>query len=313
MAEARTADATGGAAGNAPLLPDVLEYTGEFGSELVLFTPFCNWLSRAGRLRERRIKTYRGMRCFYDGLDCLEILEKDEPRRWVPPAERPAWLPVKNEHDFDGVGRPEQHVYSDLRARFRDVPLLPDIGRGKPVLIVHNKHTIEWRRPPVNFIPLATLDSIFRRLHGDFTIVYVRHGMGPTPPGYSQDHNAPQPFDDGPLLASHPGVFVFDELYRAHRLLGGTQDVNTFKNVLYSRCRHFISSQGGATTHIALFSGSQLAILHRAGREENWAYRDGYYRFISDAPPALAICRTEEELLAALALFEAATPARESG
>jgi len=292
-------------------LPGVLEYTGEFGAELVLFIPFCNWLSRQGLLRARRIKTYLGMRCFYDGLDCLEIIEKDEPRRWVPVADRPAWLPVKNEHDFDGLGRSRRHVYSDLRARFRDFPLLPDIARGKPLLIVHNKHTIEWGGEPLNFIPLAILDTIFRRLQRDFTIVYVRHGMEPRAPGFSEDQNASLDFADRELLAQHPDVLVFDELFRAHRRDGGTQEINLFKNVLYSHCYHFISSQGGGAHHIAQFSGSLLAILHRRGKEENWAYGDGYYGFMAGLPPIRAICRTDDELLTALLLFAGAPPVRD--
>jgi hypothetical protein len=91
-------------------LPELLEYTGEFGPELVLFTSFCHWLSKEGLLQKRRIVTYRGMRCFYDDLDCLEVIEKDVPRKYVPPQDRQQWLPVKNEHDFDGRGRPSRHL-----------------------------------------------------------------------------------------------------------------------------------------------------------------------------------------------------------
>src|SRR5262249_55672117 len=89
----------------AMLLPELLDYTGEFGPELVLFNPFCRWLAKEGLLKNRRIRTYRGMRCFYDDLDCLEIIEKAEPRRYVPPNQRPEWLPIKNEHNFDNLGR----------------------------------------------------------------------------------------------------------------------------------------------------------------------------------------------------------------
>lgn len=127
-------------------LPDELEYIGEFGAELVLFLPFCAWLSKAGLLKNRRIRTYRGMRCFYDDLDCLEIVEKDQPRTFVPPQDRPSsWLPVRNEHNFDERERPALHLYPDLRSKFCNLSLAPEIGTAqRPLLIIHNKHDKEW-------------------------------------------------------------------------------------------------------------------------------------------------------------------------
>ena len=285
-------------------LPEVLEYSGEFGPELVLFLPFCRWLSGAGLLKERRISTYRGMRCFYDDLDCVEILEKGEQRRYVPPQDRPAWLPVKNEHTFDTFCRPALHSYPDLRAKFRALPLSPEIGTAdRPLLIIHNKHTIEWSAGPVNHIPLAVLSCLFSQLKRIFTIVYIRHGIGAKDPGYSDDDQFQRVFHDRALLESHREVLCFDDLYATHRAGGGTQDLNTFKNVLFSRCYHFITSQGGGAHHIAIFSGSLLVIMHRRGSEEAWAYGPGYYGFMSTVPPTLAICRNDNDLLRALPLF----------
>jgi hypothetical protein len=285
-------------------LPDLLAYTGEFGAELILFTSFCGWLSKAGLLKDRRIQTYFGMRCFYDDLDCLEVLEKNEVRCYVPPRHRPSWLPIKNEHNFDNLGRSPFHLYPDLRGRFQKLPLLPEIDSVNPLLIVHNKYNDEWSdRGPINYIPLGALENIFRQLRHVFTIVYVRHGGGVEHPEFSDDRGTPRPFEDRPLLDRYPEVHRFDDLYKLHRAQGGTQDLNTFKNVLYSRCYHFISSQGGGAHHIAMFSGSLLAILHRGGAEECWAYGDGYYNFMAKEPPIRAICRTEVELVRALPLF----------
>jgi len=285
-------------------LPEVLEYCGEFGPELVLFLPFCRWLSKAGILKAKRLRIYRGMRCFYDDLECLQILEKDELRRYVPPENRPAWLPVKNEHTFDHFRRPELHLYPELRTKFRVLPLTPEIPAfERPILIVHNKHTIEWSAGPVNHIPLSVLNDIFTMLKGRFTIIYIRHGIGVKDPGYSDDEQSHRTFLDRAVLDSHPEVLCFDDLYAAHRAAGGSQDLNTFKNVLFSRCQHFISSQGGGAHHIAFFSRSLLVILHRRGSEELWAYGPGYYGFLSADPPTRAICRTDDELVRTLPLF----------
>jgi hypothetical protein len=285
-------------------LPETLEWVGEYGTELVLFTPFCLWLSKAGLLKQRRIRIYRGMRCFYDDLDCLELIEKDERRTYQLPIDRPAWLPVRDEHTFDNQGRSPFHWYPDLRRKFLPYPLTPDVtAAGRPLLIVHNKHTNEWGGPPINHIPLAALDILFHMLKHAFTIVYIRHGMGPKHPGYSEDLNSDVPFGDRKLLEGHPEVLCFDTIYAQHRSDGGTQDINTFKNVLFSRCHHYVTSQGGGSYQMALFSGSIMIVLHRRGLEDPYTYRDGALSFMADVPPIRVICRHDRDLVRALPLL----------
>jgi predicted O-methyltransferase YrrM len=299
-----------GQAGVQPLLelPETLEYTGEFGPELILFLPFCEWLSRAGLLKGRRVKTYQGMRCFYDHLDCLEIVEKPEPRKYITPDKRLAVLPVKNEHSY---GRPSRfHYFPDLRSKFLAKPMLPDLAtEGKrPLLVVHNKYNPEWDGPPINFIDPPTLDRVFSKLKRHFTIVYIRHTRHRTDltDGYSHDHNTKRPadgLDDLSVLKRHPDVIDFEDLYAKHKALGGQQDLNTFKNVLYSRCFRFISTQGGGAHHIATFSGAVLVILHKRGKETNLAYTRGCYKFLSSPAPVLTISADSEQLLHALPTF----------
>ena len=292
-------------------LPETLEYTGEFGAELVLFLPFCNWLSKAGLLHERRIKTYAGMRCFYDGLDCAEILEKTDSRGGVAPAMRMDWLPVRNEHSFDRLGRSPFHFYPDLRGKFRLLPLPAAVERAsKPLLIVHNKFTREWRSQPVNFLSLELLEGLFSSLKGTCTIVYIRHGMaGQHLPGFTGDHQPSLAFADRDLLARHPEILCFDDLFAACASAGFGYDVNTFKNALYSRCYRFISSQGGGAHHIAMFSGSLLAILHRKGRDIRLAYNDGYYSFMSNPAPIRLVAENDDELLRSVPVFASAREA----
>ncbi len=286
-------------------LPETLDYIGEFGPELILFLPFVTWLARQGMLRGRRIATYRGMRCFYEDLDCAGIVEKPDKREYVRPQDRPFWLPVKNEHDFDTRRASPFHLYPDLRARFGAMQLGIDIGSpARPLLIIHNKHNLEWKTGPINCIPLDALDAIFRVLKHDFTIVYIRHGMAPPEGGFVDDHNDALPgYDDAALLLRHPEVHGFDRLFDAYRAASGDDDVNRFKAMLLARCHRFISSQGGGAHQIAMFSGSLLVVLHRRGFEEQWAYYPGYYSFLAPVPPVLAVCRTEAELMRALVLF----------
>ncbi len=285
-------------------LPETLEYTGEFGPELILFMPFCAWLAKAGILRRHRIKTYLGMRCFYDDFGAAEVIEKPGARRYVEPAHRPSWLPVRDEFCFDGKGRSPFHFVPDLRARFANRPDRPGFVSSKPILVIHNKYNLEWSGGPVNYIPLNDLESVFRELSPDFTIIYIRHGIAAPQHGYSEDHNSFQPFGDRAVLDRHPEIICFDTLFNLYRHGGGAADINTFKNMLYSRCHHFITTQGGGAHQIALFSGAVMIILHSRGSEENWAYGDGYYGFMARIPPIRAICRDSGGLMEALPLLQ---------
>ena len=47
------------------VLPDVLEYVGEFGPELICFVPTIYWLYFAGLLENRKVRLYDGMKSFY--------------------------------------------------------------------------------------------------------------------------------------------------------------------------------------------------------------------------------------------------------
>ena len=288
-----------------PEPPRTLDFEGEFSMELILFLPYITWLSKAGLLRRTRVVIYAGMRCFYDDVDCLELVEKHSLRRHLPEERRLASLPVKSEHAYDVGERSPFHLYPDLRRKFGALPLAPALADStKPLLVLHNKFAVEWNRAPVNHFTLDLLDSLFAILAREFTVVYVRHGMSPEPRGYSKDDNFSLPFDDRTVLKGHPDVLCFDDLYAEHVAAGGTQDVNTFKNVLYSRCYHFLSSQGGGAAHIAFFSGSLLMILHRYGREERHTYGDGFYGFVANPAPIRVICLNDHELLRGVRVFQ---------
>lgn len=284
-------------------LPSTLEYTGEFGFELVLFLPFVTWLSQVGLLANRKIKTYRGMTSFYQDLGHAGLIEKDIEREFVRPRERLPYLPIKDEHAFKASRRSAFMTFPDLRQAFQNDPLTAEfeleIAR-KPLVIVHNKYTNEWREGPVNHISTDTLSAMFSELTPHFTVVYIRHGIAGSSDTYVGDHNDILAFDDRKVLEAHPQVHLFDDLFRDWMAVSATADINRFKNILCSRCHRFITTQGGGAHHLAYFSGSLMIVLHRRGDEELGAYTDGFYSFISNPAPLLACCRTEEELMSAV-------------
>jgi hypothetical protein len=77
-------------------LPKVIEYLGEFGTEIVTFLPFVYNLHLKGLLENRKVSTYSGMKSYYYFLNRRKLIERTEKRFWVPPGER--WWPSANEH-----------------------------------------------------------------------------------------------------------------------------------------------------------------------------------------------------------------------
>lgn len=280
-------------------LPRTLEYRGEFGLELLVFLPFVRWLSERGLLRERTVSTYKGMEPFYRGIDGV-LVERDEKRTFVPPGDRPSFLPVNDE--FALTGATPCHRYPELRGMFADLVLDPALEAAiarKPLLIIHNKYTDEWNKGPVNHLDLDTLERLIAVLRDAFTVVYIRHGIRDLPTGYTEDQNDILPFNDLGLIARHPDVLLFDDLLDAHMARRPESNINEFKNALCSRCFRFITSQGGGAHHLAFFSGSIMAILHREGLEENGAYETGFYTFVSDPPPLLLCCPDGNDIVRA--------------
>lgn len=288
-------------------LPEALGLKGEFGSELTVFLPFVAWLSAQGLLRNRDLVLYPGMDCFYRHLGARRIRRILTPRGWVRPQQR-GMLPIRDEDTFDGTYAPSpMHVYPDFRALFGGAEIRCRIPGDKPLLIIHNKYNAEWWfRRAVNHITADVLETLFDALRAHHTVVYIRHGMGPLPEGYLD--NVPQLPDlgDEAVLARFPEVLNFDDLYADHRARGGDPDGNLFKNALYARCHRFISSQGGGCHQIAHFAGALLLVLHRIGPEAEWPYV-GYYRWMADPAPTLAVATRNTELLRGAALFDGAT------
>ena len=278
-------------------LPPVLEYSGEFGPELLLFLPFITWAAYAGLLINRKVVTHHGMSLFYRDLPIGEYEEKDNPRDYVEPKNRPFYLPIKDEHSWDWLDRSPFHMWRDHRKLYRSVHMpLPKAFEGKPMLIIHNKYNDEWRRGPINYIPLDVLDELFSVLKEQFTIVYIRHGMFDIASDYSTDHNSFMSFDDVSIVNKHGNIHLFDELYDTLR---EQMSVNQFKNALYSRCYYFFSTQGGGAHHCALYSGSVLVINNVWGPEINRSYGDGFYSFIANPAPVRLVCLAPDQLILA--------------
>ena len=262
-------------------LPQELEYTGEFGSELGCFLPTIFWLHRAGHLLGRTVKSYVGMQPFYFFLGPGQFIEKEGPRVYVRADRRPDYLANRDEHKAQ---KSPFECWPDYRRQFGDAG--PRFA--KPLLIVNNKYCDEWKMGPINFLPCELLDRIFQAFGRRYQIVYFREGIVRSPTTFSADQNKSLPFGDADVLAAHPDVILFDDLLR--QCQGTTY--NELKLQLFAKAHFFMTSQGGGCFFCALFSNSLIVVMHRAGRELRKAYRTGIFRRAAAPPAEILVARS---------------------
>lgn len=277
-----------------PELPHTLEFTGEFGAEVNSFLPFVHWLHLAGLMRDRHILTYAGMAPFYFFLDPDQVREKSGPRRFVWPAERPPWLPTRDDHAHRSRAF---ESFPDYRRHYRD----SSFESAKPLLVIHNKYSIEWERGPVNYLSLNLLERLFHELGTRYQIVYLRPGILGLPVGYSPDHQPDLEFGDLALVRRFPDIWLFDELAAEIR---PRASYNELKLRLYAHAWCHITVQGGNAHLAALFSGALLTIFHRFGQEIRLSYRDGHFAYAVQPPPICLICRTAGQVADTIPIFQ---------
>lgn len=273
-------------------MPNTLSFQGEFSQELILFLPFINYLSSIGRMNDIVLEIQHGMECYYKHIKCVKI-RKNVRRYHMNSYDSPDWLPCCSE--FENTKHPHM-LYIDHRELFQQSAKLLQLPNSKPLLIIHNKHNIEWDTGrPVNYINADTLDHLFSRFEREYNVVYVRHGMNKLPNDYSHDVNTMIATDeDRQVLAKHPSVVSFDDLWLEHKHM---MSYNEFKGSLYALCYKYISVQGGGAHQVACYSGSDLHILHVMGSETDFAYTEGFYTYAADPPCSLHIYNSNDELL----------------
>jgi hypothetical protein len=279
------------------MLPPRLEFTGEFGAEINSFVPFVHWAWQAGRLERRPVVTYRGMLPFYRFLPPDQIIERDEPRRYVPPEARPEWLPTRDDH---GPHARAFERFPDYRALFANDLFETE---GKPILVLHNKFCTEWDRGPVNFLPPALLAELLAALTGRFRVFYSRPGIAPPGRDYSADHQPDHDLGERDILAAFPEVTVFEDLAAE---LEPVHSYNELKLMLYANSWFHLTTQGGNAHLAALFGGSLIAVYHRAGQETRYSYQHGHFAWAANPAPDLIVARDEAELLRTLPIFDQA-------
>lgn len=272
-----------------------LHVVNEFGCEIILYISYYYYLHTHNLLFNNKIITYKGMKPFYYFLDSDTLIERAENRVWSHPSNNPLIV-----NDLEHV------KYLDFR--FWVPPPYKSIYKNnilifnKPLLVVHNKHTIEWRIKPENFIDCNTLKYIFDTLKDTYQIVYIRPTNKKIDENYSIDHNL---FIDELL-----DYDMIENDYK-NSVLTITDILNQYNYIynelllmLYSNCTNYISVQGG-TSHFISFFYNKMVLLHKCGRELICGAYDGWYKETNaeEINKQLIVCDSYDEIKNNLNIF----------
>lgn len=228
----------------------ILEYIGEYGSELGCFVPFIYYLKTKGLFKDIKVKTYDGMKSYYFFLDDDEIEYKNVPRQWVNPKFR-YFLPEHIRNDDIVFGNmksiPTMMTPPDYIKQYGHL----QIQSEKPIYIIQNKYNSEWGGPPVNFFDTTLLDKILEIVTKSFTVIYIRSNDIRLP-GYSDDENEKFSFkiDDKQMISQkYPDVILFENLLKEY----SNYDFNTLKCIVHCNACSTLSTIGGFNFFDAYF------------------------------------------------------------
>ena len=161
-----------------------------------------------------------------------------------------------------------------LRAHYRrqQAPRLPssapwrldDSNDRRPLVVLHNKHNVEWNGHPLNTIGLKLLESLLHILTPlPLRLLYSRPGG----PGLDDTGSPSVAFEDAEWLRKRaPTVLHLADVAAANNEL----TFNALQVALFARADHAISVQGGPSLLLAQFlgAGGDLVVLHKRGGED---------------------------------------------
>ena len=299
-------------------LPDKLEFTGEFGSEIGLFIPFLRFINKFNCLENRKIITYPGMEIFYKAsqLPLPEI--KNDKREHLKNEKLIPWLPIWYIHSYNNKAKSIFHDFPNYRNYFDQIHLDLSIffKEDRPLLIIFNKLVKEWNDYPINFFGAEDLSQIFNATKNKYNIIYCQHDlMAIDKSQYSLDHNESfsNKLEKLELITkrinnersriiellneqSPHNIITFQSIYENSKIKNKFS-YNELQCKLISLSNDFISVQGGGSLLLAAFGDCNLHILHKRGKEYPDSYFGGYYNFIAPKPPNIFVYKENEELI----------------
>lgn len=166
---------------------------------------------------------------------------------------------------------PLKSYYSDRKLTFE-----------KPTVIIYNKFSGEWGGPPINFLDLPTLRTLFEMLCPKYAVVYINaNGIKEL-----EDNEPTHDLGDGPLLKKFPKVINF-------RDLGG--DWNEMQCRVMAGCERFISLNGFGSILSSFFGGRNFIYSKRC--QELMSSINSFYNYRQLGGSHVTVSTTHEQLL----------------
>jgi hypothetical protein len=267
-------------------------FLGEFGFELSIHIPFVNYLYENNALNSCHVMI--SMVDWYTFLPSNVIVICEDKTRSQILTRLSQYPAVVCSYKFaKRILSPEMSAHQKLY----DTELYkPPVLKGRyshlvldfterPLLIIHNKYSIEWDKQPINFINVSCLKQLVQTFHEKYCIVYI-HPTNNTD-GYVKDNQSLLEFNVPEDLWGHG--FTIQKLMKQYDL-----SYNTLQLALHDKCTNFISVQGGSSRIASYFQGTNI-ILHKQGSELQAKSYEGYFEKLSHAK--IYVVENENELL----------------
>lgn len=248
-----------------------IDFDGEFGNELLLVIPYAYFLHVKGDLKSTVSSKFTKELYFFSE----KHEEKYTKRRYKILTSFP-----NNTLDCKNFDYRYLH-FPDFKKQFAN-----ELCFGmKPLLIVHNKYTMEWNGPPINFISIDTLRYIFENYRQRYHIIYSRLGSKSNDKHIVEDHQGDFvkggfAQDEEELLKQH-SITKVQDLYMTHK--GSSNNFNHFQLLLHAKCDNYVSVQGGTSALASYFGGKNLIYAVRGSEVRNRLYeKDNLFEKVSD-------------------------------
>ena len=246
-------------------------WRGEFGMELRVMIP---WAYYKTTHRCLYLETYGivGSKYLYWFSDKHNIENPSVKREKV--RKLPKNNPFNNRSvhipDFPYDTKWQSPPHKDVFAR----PEIREMLKGKPLLVIQNKYSIEWPKrfnEPINFMNVRLLSDMLDYLTPNYTVLYKRFTDKAL-----EDHQDLKDLEEKQIIRTKfPSVIIYDDLAEG---LTDVEDQNLLMFGLMSLSDHFLSIQGGTAVVSSLFGGKNI-ILIKEGMELTYGDYGYFHRF----------------------------------
>ena len=120
----------------------------------------------------------------------------------------------------------------------------------KEVIVIFNRYNKEWNGPPINYLDLPTLDTLFTMLSNEYQVIYINLTKGDK----YFDGAKPMELNDDKILKKHPNVYSLYDVMGMYPELS----VNEIQLRIFANCTKYVSSNGGQLILSAYFGGENI-------------------------------------------------------